>query len=323
MQTQPSSSPWIVRLSVRIYRGLLRGTGPTDYFHEYGHLTVQLFRECCLETYQERGTLGVLSLWLPSFRDAIAQMVLEFLCQRQYTSQPLVSVGTVVSTLTLEWFSAPTDFVRRLMWPLIRHLWLPLTRELSRPLIHASRLSSPTNMHFERQLLHWRGPHGWRSFRGRKPYESSVDPRTFQGMPSIFLRSKAKAASDIGAVTKFHHIDVMLTQAIKAEAYRGKHIHFAGDVKVDHVEPQAGLLIDITLNPPKTLSQRWHQKRPQRVGQEKPTQGTHDWMHYDITIPVPLNAQYIDFGLILHGTGQIWLANPQLEVIEQDVVQPA
>ena len=322
MRTQPSS-PWIVRLSVRLYRGLLRGTGPTDYFHEYGDLTVQLFRECCLETYQERGTLGVLGLWLPSFGDAIAQMVLEFLCQRQYTSQPSVSVGTVVSTLTLEWFSAPTDFVRRLMRPFMRHLWLPLTRELSRPLIHASRLNAPTNMRFERQLLHWRGPHGWRSYRGRKPYESGIDLRGLQGMPSIFLRSKAKAASNIEAVMKCHAIDVMLTQVIKAEAYRGKHLHFAGDVKVDHVEPQAGLVIDILLNPPKKLSERWHQKRTQRVRQEKLAQGTHDWMRYDIPISVPVNAQYIDFGVILHGTGQIWLANPQLEVREQDVIQPA
>src|SRR5262249_47159754 len=169
-----------------------------------------------------------------------------------------------------------------------------------------------------------------RGHRGRKPHESGIDLRSFQGGPSIFLRSKAKAASYIEAVMKFHegilgkpHIDVMLTQVIKADAYRGKPIHFAGDVKVDHVEPQAGLVIDILLNPPKKLSERWHQKQTQRVRQEKLAQGTHDWMHSDITISVPVNAQYIDFGLILHGTGQIWLANPQLEVIEQDVVQPA
>src|SRR5262249_34057326 len=157
----------------------------------------------------------------------------------------------------------------RLMRPLMRRLWLPLIRELSRPLIHASCLNSPTNMRFERQLLHWRGPYGWRGYRGRKPHESGIDLRGFQGMPSIFLRSKGKAASDIEAVVKSHDIDVMLTQVIKAEAYRGKHLHFAGDVKVDHVEPKAGLVIDILLNPPKKLSERWHQKRTQRVRQEK------------------------------------------------------
>ncbi|HEY7419426.1 MAG TPA: hypothetical protein VH593_29865, partial [Ktedonobacteraceae bacterium] len=201
MHTQPSH-PWIVRLSARIYRGLLRGTGPSNYFHEYGHLTLQLFRECCLDAYRERGPLGVLSLWLPSFSDAIAQMVLEFLCQRQYTSQPRVSVGTVISTLALEWFSAPTDFVRSLIQPFMRHVWHPLTCELSRPLIYASRLSFPSNMHFERQFLRWRGPYGWRSYRGRKPYESGIDLRTFQGTPALFLHSKAKAAKDIERVMK-------------------------------------------------------------------------------------------------------------------------
>lgn len=320
MRTQPSP-PWIVRLSVRIYCGLLRGTGPSNYFHEYGDLTLQLFRECCLDAYRERGPLGVLRLWLPSFSDAIAQMVLEFLCQQQYTSLPRVSVGTVVSALALEWFSAPTDFVRSLMRPFMRHVWYPLTRELSRPLIYASRLSSPTNMHFERQFLRWRGPLGWRSYRSRKPYESGNDLRAFQGgMPALFLRSKARAAADIERVMQFHTIDVKLTQAIKAEAYRGKRLHFAADVKVSHVAPQAGLVIDVLLNPPKKLSERWHQKRPQSVRQEKLAQGTHNWTHYDITISVPVNAQYIEFGLILHGTGQIWLANPQLEVREQGVM---
>ncbi len=322
MRTQPSP-PWIVRLSVRIYRGLLRGTGPSNYFHEYGDLTLQLFCECCLDAYRERGPLGVLSLWLPSFSDAIAQMVLEFLCQQQYTSQPRVSVGTVVSALALEWFSAPTDFVRSFMRPFMRHVWHPLTRELSRPLIYASRLSSPTNMHFERRFLRWRGPHGWRSYRGRQPYESGIDLRAFQGMPALFLRSKARAAADIERVMKFHTVDVMLAQAIKAEVYRGKHLHFAADVKVDHVALQAGLVIDVLLNPPKKLSGRWHQKHLQNVRLEKLAQGTHDWAHYDITFSVPVNAQYIEFGLILHGTGQIWLANPQLEVREQDVMQPA
>ena len=41
-------------------------------------------------------------------------------------------------------------------------------------------------------------------------------------------------------------------------------------------------------------------------------------MRYETTIFVPENAQYIHFGVIMHGTGQIWLANARLEVIEQD-----
>ena len=47
-------------------------------------------------------------------------------------------------------------------------------------------------------------------------------------------------------------------------------------------------------------------------------QGTHDWMRYEATIPVAEEASFIRFGLVLYGKGQIWLANAQLEVIEQD-----
>jgi hypothetical protein len=46
--------------------------------------------------------------------------------------------------------------------------------------------------------------------------------------------------------------------------------------------------------------------------------GTHDWMRYEATIPVAEDASFIRFGLVLYGTGRIWLANAQLEVIEQD-----
>jgi hypothetical protein len=41
-------------------------------------------------------------------------------------------------------------------------------------------------------------------------------------------------------------------------------------------------------------------------------------MRYEATIPVAEDASFIRFGLVLYGTGRIWLANAQLEVIEQD-----
>ena len=109
----PPSSPWIIRLSV--YRTLIRGLGPTSYFRPYGDLTIQLFRQCCQDAYRQRGIPGVLALWLPSFRDAIIQMVIAVLCVRQHTSRPDVSVGTVVSALALEYFSAPIVIMRNFL----------------------------------------------------------------------------------------------------------------------------------------------------------------------------------------------------------------
>ena len=130
---------------------------------------------------------------------------------------------------------------------------------------------------------------------------------------SVF-RSKVRAASEI----QRYGLRSMLTQAIKADDYRGKYVRFSGDVKVEHVEPQAGLMVAIFFPPPRKLSERWRQGRPEKSMQEKWGQGTHDWMRYETTIFVPENAQYIHFGVIMYGTGQIWLANARLEVIEQD-----
>ena len=211
-----SSSPWIIRLSVSVYRTLIRGLGPTSYFRPYGDLSIQLFRECCQDAYRQRGIPGVLGLWWPSFRDAVIQMVIEVLCVRQQTSQPHVSVGTVVSALALEYFSAPIGIMRNFMWRLV------LKRVEQR-----SWLKHPANMRFEQHLHHWKtiGP--------RTTHKSGVVTASLQGRSSAFLRSTQASPSVVAT----------LRQTIKADDYRGKQLRFSGEVKVEQVEQQAGLYI--------------------------------------------------------------------------------
>jgi hypothetical protein len=228
----PPSSPWIIRLSVSVYRTLIRGVGPTSYFRLYGDLTIQLFRECCQDAYRQRGIPGVLGLWLPSFRDAVIQMVIEVLCVRQQTSQPHVSVGTVVSALALEYFSAPIGIIRNFMWRLV------LKRVEQR-----SWLKHPANMRFEQHLHHWItvGP--------RTTHKSGVVTSGLQGRSSAFLRSTQASPSVLAT----------LRQTIKADDYRGKQLRFSGEVKVEQVEQQAGLYIRTSrreerLRPEKTPS---------------------------------------------------------------------
>src|SRR5207247_9269617 len=69
------------------------------------------------------------------------------------------------------------------------------------------------------------------------------------------------------------------------------------------VEQQAGLYIRTN-------------GRDERLRSQNVLQGTHDWMKYEATIPVAQDALFIRFGLVLHGKGQIWLANARLDVIE-------
>src|SRR5690349_24302745 len=93
MQT-PSSSPWIIRSSVRLYRWLLC-LGPRTYRRQYGDLTLQLFRACCQDAHRQRGTRGVLGLWLPFLSDVVTQMLAEQLSELQHASELQVSVETV------------------------------------------------------------------------------------------------------------------------------------------------------------------------------------------------------------------------------------
>jgi hypothetical protein len=71
-----TGSSWIISFSVRLYQWLLY-IGPAGFRHEYGLPMVQVFRECCRDAYQRRGTRGVVSLWSPTFSDLVVGMIAE------------------------------------------------------------------------------------------------------------------------------------------------------------------------------------------------------------------------------------------------------
>jgi hypothetical protein len=157
-----------------------------------------------------------------------------------------------------------------------------------------SWLKHPANLRFEQQLRHWKmiGP--------RTTHQSGVVPASQEGRSSAFLRSTHASPSVVAT----------LRQTIKADDYRGKLLRFSGEVKVEQVEQQAGLYIRTN-------------GRDERLRSENMVQGTHDWRRHAATLAIPEDALFIRFGLVLSGTGQIWLANAQLEVIEQDARRSA
>lgn len=194
-------------------------------------------------------------------------------------------------------------------WQHFNHQWIipPLSaltrlrRRLTRPLLTLSRkvererwLKHPTNMRFEQHL------HQWSMMAPRTTHEDGVVRSSREGQASAFLRS-TKASAQVMAT---------LRQTIKADDYRGKLLRFSGEVKVEQVEQQAGLYLRTN-------------KQAERLRAENVVQGTHDWTRYEATTPVSEDALFIRFGLVLSGTGQIWLANARLEVIEQDGMLPA
>jgi hypothetical protein len=43
------------------------------------------------------------------------------------------------------------------------------------------------------------------------------------------------------------------------------------------------------------------------------------WQNYEVVLDVPQDATGIAFGILLKGSGTVWLSRPQLEVVGADI----
>ena len=84
--------PKIVSFSVYIYRWLM-SVGPAEFRCEYKEPLVQVFRQCCLDAYTQRGTMGVIGQWLPMFSELVIGMLAERLFSHQQTPPLMVELA--------------------------------------------------------------------------------------------------------------------------------------------------------------------------------------------------------------------------------------
>ena len=101
-----------------------------------------------------------------------------------------------------------------------------------------------------------------------------------------------------------------LTQALPADAYRGKRVRFSGFVRTDGVAGWAGLWMRVD--------------RPRRRGafdnmQDRPVRGTTTWTSYQVVLDVADDALALQFGLVQDGTGISHLDDAALEIVGRDV----
>ena len=66
----------IIAVSVRVYQALLVAY-PTKFQQEYGPHMLQVFRDCCLRTFRQGGTNGMVRLWAVTLFDLIQSLVSE------------------------------------------------------------------------------------------------------------------------------------------------------------------------------------------------------------------------------------------------------
>jgi hypothetical protein len=138
-------------------------------------------------------------------------------------------------------------------------------------------------------------PQGW-FMAGSKPasYESGVDAESvLNGLPSAYMKSIQPVPEGFGT----------LMQNFAASQYLGQRVRFSAMVKSASVERSAGLWMRVD-GDSKDPSQRT--LAFDNMG-DRPIKGTTGWQRYDVVLDVPQGATGIFFGVLMDGTGEVWL----------------
>ena len=145
-------------------------------------------------------------------------------------------------------------------------------------------------------------PHGW-FLAGNKPasYDSGIDTQAaYNGRASAYLKSKETHIEGFGT----------LMQSFGASHYLGKRVRFSAFVRAKDAQGWAGLWMRID----KETTQLAFDNMENR-----PIKGTADWQKYDVVLDIPKEATGIFFGILLSGTGEVWISNASFEVVASDV----
>ena len=147
-------------------------------------------------------------------------------------------------------------------------------------------------------------PAGW--FKaGSHPaeYDMGLDESVRRdGKSSATVKSIAEKPSGFGT----------LMQMTQPGEYRGKRVRLSGFVKSDKVTSWAGLWFRVD-GPNPNASLAFDNM------QDRGIKGTTDWTRYEIVLDVPSEAQRLAFGLLLGGSGQVWMDDLRFEVVPTTV----
>jgi hypothetical protein len=147
------------------------------------------------------------------------------------------------------------------------------------------------------------GPSGW-FLAGSEPqsYVLDVDNAVVhEGKSSARLASK-EVPKGFGT----------MMQTIDPGEYHGKRLKLSGFVKASKVTDWAGLWMRVD-GPEPNHSLAFDNMQGRSI------KGTKDWTRYDIVLDVADNAKDIAFGILLHGSGTVWLDDVQFEIVDTSV----
>jgi hypothetical protein len=102
-----------------------------------------------------------------------------------------------------------------------------------------------------------------------------------------------------------------MSQVIAADRYRGHRVRFSGYLKSNQVADWAGLWFRVDADGRRSIAFDNMEDRP--------ITGTREWEPCEIVLEVPEEAAVMRIGLLLAGTGQVWIDECALEIVGDDV----
>jgi len=145
-------------------------------------------------------------------------------------------------------------------------------------------------------------PTGW-FLAGSKPanYQTGVDRTAANhGQPSAFLRSAVANPDGFGT----------LMQSISATDYAGKRVRLRAWVKSQDVADWAGVWMRVDKEQTMVAFDNM---------EDRPIKGTQPWKTYDVVLDVPQNSTGISFGILLSGSGEVWMNDVGFETVGNEV----
>jgi len=132
-------------------------------------------------------------------------------------------------------------------------------------------------------------------------YDIGVDPDlTYENQPCVTVKARPDSICFAG-----------LAQQIKAENYHGKRLQFSAVLRSRDLENRAALVMRVRDQKENLLA--FDNMRNRYIT------GTTDWARHAVVLDVAETAEDILFGFFSSLSGQTWMADVKLEVVDESV----